>query len=107
MDNYKAKSLIQALQTFLCDGEWKLKVKNQFKGVHFVCTYHSVATGSNPKHQGWARSIGEASPILTENRDRDFFFVLISTEIEIGIFFRPDLDFASRLGSLNLLEKSG
>ena len=50
MDNYKAKSLIQALQTFLCDGEWKLKVKNQFKGVHFVCTYHSVATGSNPKH---------------------------------------------------------
>ena len=26
-------------------------------------------------NQGWARSIGEASPISTENRDRDFFFI--------------------------------
>ena len=28
--------------------------------------------------QAWARSIGEASPISTENRDRDFFFIPIS-----------------------------
>ena len=48
--------------------------------------------------QVWARSIGEASPISTENRDRDFFFVLISTKIEIGIFFSSWSRFCIEIG---------
>ena len=37
---------------------WKLPCKNQhFKGRGFVCAFHSVVIGSNPKHTIYAISI--------------------------------------------------